>query len=130
MSRIAFVLCVLLAACGSPIGPLDRLKIGRDAVAIPAPASARQLWTELEACSGLKGDFDAVKWFVEPNGIMVGGKWKQGVWLTGNVIVLAPPNLDDPWTIKHEEMHALLRGSPDHPAKYFNGACGNLMTFA
>lgn len=126
MKRLLLVL--VLTACGDTIGPLEFFRLARDAVAIPAPAAARKIWTELEACSGLSGDFDDVQWFVAPNGFQVDGKWKHGIWFPENIIVLAPNTVNNYITIKHEELHALLRSGGDHPAEYFNGACGDLMS--
>lgn len=129
MRRGVVLFCFLLTGCSGVISPGEQRAIARDAVAIPTPSIARQTWNELEACSGLRGNFDAVRWLVEPNGIRVDGAWRGGAWIADwNAIVLAPPNQTDPFIIRHEEMHALLHGGSDHPAKYFNGACGDLMT--
>lgn len=127
--RSAWPILLVVLACSDPISPIEKATIEREAVAVAAPDSARQFWTQLEACSGLRGDFASVRWYVEPNGLMAGGEWRGGVWLADrNAIVLAPPNRKDPFTIRHEEMHALLRGGSNHPARYFNGVCGNLMS--
>lgn len=126
MKRLLFVLA--LTACADSIGPPSLFWMTRGLVDIPAPNQAREIWTELEACSGLRGDFDSVRWAVAPNGIRVKGKWKYGIWLPENVIVLAPNAVDNYITIKHEEVHALLRGGGNHPAKYFSGLCGDLMS--
>lgn len=118
MKRLLLVLA--LTACGSDIMGL------REAVPYDSPI-LRPLWQEIEACSGVRGDFDAVRFYLAPNGIKRDGEWAGGLWdQNGNKIYLTPPYKDDPRTIKHEEMHALLQ-TRDHPPQYFNGVCGNLM---
>lgn len=62
-----------------------------------------------------------------PNGMQAGGVNLAGRWVRdGNAILLTPPYKADWKAISHEEMHALLRGGANHPARFFNGACGDL----
>jgi hypothetical protein len=129
MKRLIALAVVVLSACSNPEGlTFEDVLFLRNAAPF-VPDNAEQLWNEVEACSGLKGDFSAVHWFVAPDGIKLHGKWISAFWRReGNAIVISPPYLHDTITIKHEEMHALLRGGVDHPHQYFvDGPCGNLM---
>lgn len=113
------LLFLALTACSTDIMGLQ------EAQPYDAP-ELRTLWNEVEACSGLVGDFDAVRWYLAPNGIKRNGVWVNALWREdGNKIFLTPPFKADPRTIKHEEMHALLQ-TPGHPAYYFHGVCGDL----
>ncbi len=116
-SALAFL---LVAACESPVMS--------DVHPYDAPPIYRQWYAELEACSGLKGDFDAIRFFTAES-ITEGGEQRRGYWTPRHKITLQD-NMVEPvfaWLIKHEMMHDLLN-SGAHPAHYFDGACGNLGT--
>jgi hypothetical protein len=130
MNRSLLLTAVLaIAACNNPDALTFEDELFLRNMVPFTPAAARTLWNEVEACSGLKGDFDAVRWFKAPDGIKRRGAWVAAIWRSGsNEIIISPPYLGDPRTIKHEEMHALLRGGVDHPHHYFvDGPCGYLM---
>lgn len=83
-------------------------------------------WARLEACSGLKGDFNSVAWYVSPQ-IAVRDSTYRGAYLPKNhAIILLDNAVNIARIVDHEEMHALLRGG-GHPLQYFNGVCGDLM---
>jgi hypothetical protein len=95
---------ILLMACTSPVEPKDALTWYR----------------ELEECSGLHGDFYAINWIVTddiPTGY-------YGWWNPPHTIRLRPSA--DEHKTKHEMMHDLL-GRGDHPPRYFDGVCGDLL---
>lgn len=109
-------LAVLTIACSDALAPFT------------LTAQYRVWWEELEACSGLSGDFDAVRFYVLPDrsSFTVDGKTYWGYWSPqGNTITLAERWAMTEKLVKHEEMHALLQDT-SHPAAYFNGACGDL----
>lgn len=119
MNKLLGLLCVLLSACHDITG------LGQ-ATAYNDPAFLRPLWVQLQQCSGLRGDFDAVRFETTPN-LTTDGRETLGIWLpTGNRIVVVERLENDPRIWRHEMMHALLHGGSDHPAKYFNGVCGYL----
>lgn len=119
MKRLLLIL--VLTACSTDITGL------REAVPYDSPV-LRPLWNEVEACSGISGDFNRVAFYLAPNGIKRNGVWVNALWEEdGNRISLTPPFKNDPRTIKHEAMHALLQRA-DHPPHYFNGVCGDLGT--
>lgn len=110
------IVLVLLAACVSPTAP------GMD-----APDVYRTWYSEVEACSGLRGDFDALM-LRTANAINVGGVEYSGYWTPPHTITirLEPAWLNDETLVKHEFMHDLLQ-SGAHPDAYFRGVCGDLI---
>lgn len=112
---------LLCAACAHDITGLNEM------VPYDNPAVLSPLWDNLEACSGLRGDFTTLHFFTAPS-LVTDGRDTNGLWLGGfNWIVVIDRLKNEPRVWKHEMMHALLGGGSDHPAKYFNGVCGNLM---
>lgn len=109
---------VALSACRDVTGPTG--------TPFTPPPIYRVWWAELEACSGLTGDFDGVRFYVvsslTQNGVAAAGGYSK----RNNAIVLVEKYLNRTETVQHEMMHALLRGIPGHPPQYFNGACGIL----
>lgn len=86
-------------------------------------------WREVEACSGLRGDFDDVNFFVVPGvtAMVWGNQVVNGVWLEeDNKIILAEGHVDDADTVRHEMLHALII-LPGHPREYFLARCGPLV---
>lgn len=120
------LLLLSLAACDSPTG------LPPGAERFTPPAVYRQWWTLTEACSGLQGSFDAVQWYLLPNGstlrlddgTVVDARWDG----RGNRIILAA-DLDGRYAgdlVRHEMLHALLqRGG--HPREAFIGRCGGIV---
>ena len=124
----AVVASLLLVACSNPFAPDEPWKAG--AVAYQSP-TLEVLWNKIEACSGLKGDLTAVRFYVTPARFKVsaegGALPAAGVWVPDeNAIYLARAYSQIDGLIMHEEMHALLH-RVDHPMSYFSGVCGPLM---
>jgi hypothetical protein len=120
------LLLLSLAACESPTG------LPPGAERFTPPAVYRQWWTLTEACSGLHGSFDAVRWYVLPNastlelddGTVVNAAWEA----RGNRIILA-----EEWDgryagdlVRHEMLHALLQAG-SHAREAFIGRCGGVV---
>jgi len=112
MDRLAIVLA--LVACSSPVEPSQ-----------PPPTEYREWYAEVEACSGLRGDFDRIHWTTQPD-VIVDGHSYYGYWYTDNTIVIRSDLVDYKHLVQHEEMHSLLR-SGQHPSEYFNQKCGDLI---
>lgn len=118
MRYYRFAALTLLMAC-SDLSGLGTAKPYYNATLYPV------LWDELTACSGIGGRLDAINFYtvehLERNGVELAGHWN-----IGNTIYFEAAYRDDPLIVKHEMMHAKIQSS-DHPAQYFNGACGDLM---
>ncbi|MFN2563760.1 MAG: hypothetical protein ABR499_01945 [Gemmatimonadaceae bacterium] len=122
-------LLVALGACTTPTEP----RFPRDAVSLDAQPQFALWWRMTEACSGLRGDLGAVRWFVQP-GVetlhvpgeadgQYGGYW----WAQGNRILLTEKAVTDGWLVRHEMLHALV-GRAGHRRSEFVDRCGGIVT--
>ncbi len=116
----ALSLVLLLAACSDLTAP-QRGEYG--AVPIPTTSQYRAWWSHLEACSGLSGDINAVRFYSVDSlsNHDVGREYPAT-----KQIYLVSIFVTDSLIVQHEMMHALLNVS-GHPAQYFNGPCGDLL---
>lgn len=87
------------------------------------PAEYREWWAKTEACSGLSGDFDRVRWQVVaghsfdcPSGQCVGH------WESNHEIYLSEDWAMNEMVVRHEMLHDLL-GRPGHPTPPFGHGC-------
>jgi hypothetical protein len=110
---------LLLAACGP-----DGFEPGGDlgALRFDPPPSYREMWTRAEACSGRRGNFDRIRWWVVP-GVETfeyspGQPYADGLWGSAGDITLAGAVLSHPMVVRHEMLHALGFGV-DHPRSPF-----------
>jgi hypothetical protein len=79
-------------------------------------------YRELEQCSGLKGDFHGLTIYESKDKYRLARTF-DGYWEPNSVVVR---NRWDKMAVQHEMMHDLT-GSNKHPARYFQGRCGDLM---
>jgi hypothetical protein len=114
------LLPVLLAACWLGTEP----DFPSGAVPLEPPAPYRLWWDLTQQCSGLTGEFSQVRWYVLPGaGELPSGH--HGYWYgAGNRIVLAEAHVLAGGLVRHEMLHALLRGEGAHSASYFRDRCG------
>lgn len=126
-----WVLAFLLLGCQPVVAPNDpvdgMMAIGRGfgdttyvvfVTQYTAPDKYREWFAETERCSGLKADFDKLRWYVTP------GPWKgplgvtYGLYHEGKILV-NQPQLMDSLLIDHEMLHFLLSENgwqpPDKP---------------
>ena len=97
------------------------------AVEVAAPAIYREWSDRTEACSGLKGNFSSVKWYVVPGveTFETDQGPKVGMWTlhgTTDRIVIAGVYQNTEMVVRHELLHHLL-GQAGHPAEYFVTRC-------
>lgn len=86
-------------------------------------------WAEVEACSGHRGDFRRVIWLWTPDSpyFRYENDWYDGYWFEfKHEIVLGAAYVGDSSVVTHEMLHDLLNRG-DHPAKYFDQACGAIV---
>ena len=100
------------------------------AIPLTAPTQYRLWWDATTACSGITRPFDSVGWYVVPGAYMfptptgeADGQYQQA----RNRIVLAEQSVGDGMVVRHEMLHALLRGTDGHPAPYFQHRCGGFV---
>jgi hypothetical protein len=94
------------------------------------PAQYRAWWALTEACSGVRGNFNAVTWYTVPNTntFSLEGEAVNGAWYGGhdNRIVLGDSAEFVGSLVRHEMLHALLQVS-GHPRQQFLGNCSDIV---
>lgn len=101
----ALLVAVLGVACeAAPSAPEDSLPF------VP-PGIYRRWYREAEACRGLLGDYELVRFYLVPNAgnhLELGVRGAIGRWTQPHrIYVLDGYDLDEP-TVKHEMLHDLL----------------------
>jgi hypothetical protein len=117
-----------LAACTSLVDP-DLPANGEQFT--PPPVYARW-WAMTQACSGLSGDLASVSWYVVPgvSAFPLQGQLVDGYWsFAGNRIVIAETARLDGGKVRHEMLHALIKGR-GHPRGKFLADCGGVVACA
>lgn len=92
-------------------------------------AQYRAWWALTEACSGLRGNFDAVSWYLYRGGdvfILEGTPVNAAWYASGNRIVLGGSEELNGSLVRHEMLHALLK-SGEHPRQQFLGSCSDIV---
>lgn len=130
MRLFKLALCALaLAACRSVTGPpLPEFRW------VTPPPEYATWYAEIEACSGLRGSFSAIRFGVADAVIIGSDSTYKGGWLPPHTIVIRAGYETNKLVVTHEFMHDLLQrkatGDPrtDHPLEYFlTGPCGPLL---
>jgi hypothetical protein len=119
-TRLA-VLAVSLLGCGSSTAPMDD-----GTQRLDAPGIYRTWYAQVETCSGLTGDYDALVLRWTKGAITVGTDAYSGYWKPKHTIVIQETWIYNETLVKHEFLHDLLQRG-DHPPEYFNGVCGDLI---
>jgi hypothetical protein len=114
---------LMLTACGP-----DGFEPGSDlgALRFDPPPSYREMWTLAEACSGRRGAFERIRWWVVP-GVETfeyspEKPYADGLWSSDGDLTLAGGALSHPMVVRHEMLHALGFGD-DHPSVPFADPC-------
>jgi len=95
------------------------------------PSVYTRWWGMVEACSGLRGSFESVKWYQVPNSdvVTLGSDLVGGYWAPPrNRIVLAGNAKFNGSLVRHEMLHALVRQTSGHSRIYFVGKCGGIVS--
>lgn len=101
-------ICVLLAAAACDGGTaVDEVRFS-----IVPPDAYAEHYAEAEACSGLTGDFERVKWFWTMT--FPGQAGTVGQWNPRREITILWRFRFDRRVIVHEALHDLLGGDKDH----------------
>jgi hypothetical protein len=112
-------LLLLLGACDW-FGP----SMPDGAVPFDPPAVYREWWAKTESCSGQRGSFDRVEWWViEAHGFECSSGMCAGHWDGNHGIVIARDWVEDPSIVRHEMLHDLLDDG-GHPSPPFGKHCG------
>jgi len=95
----------------------------------PPPVYARW-WDMTQSCSGITGSLAAVSWLVVPgtSDFQFKGQTVSGYWTAGsNSIVIADSVQLDGSVVRHEMLHALIKGS-GHPRSDFLQKCAGVVS--
>jgi hypothetical protein len=116
---------LLLQGC-SALAPSEAA-LPTGAVPTAAPAVYQEWAQKTEACSGIRGDFSTVKWYVVPGVETFSTKdgEKVGLWISngsGDTIILAGNYQNHEMVVSHEFLHHLLHRE-GHPQEYFSTKC-------
>lgn len=111
-AAVAFT--ILVGACGfEPDGerPFD------------PPPVYREWHARTQLCSGVRGDFERIRWFViEGDGFDCPSGRCAGRWQNEHDIYIASEYLLNEMVVSHEMLHDLL-GKPGHPDPPFGDPC-------
>lgn len=103
------IVLIVLTACGFDPG---------DDSPMTPPSVYREWWAKTEACSGLRGNFDRVKWSVVAGHSFPCASGRcAGHWEPGHEVFIAEQWLMNEMVVRHEMLHDLLEraGHPDPP---------------
>ncbi len=132
MNRLAQLCFTLAAVAAFTTSCIASTEAGfpENARPITPPAQFRVWWQVTEACSGTTSDFDAVQWYVVPDGSLAvdGTKYEGYTWLGRSPrIVVEQSSLDgDGLLIRHEMLH-VLSGVGKHLRRYYVEKCGGIV---
>ena len=123
---------LLLTGAGlAVLGCLDPFEPPFDTYRFDPPSVYSMLWRQVEDCSGLRGDFARIEWYVVPGAFIRRPDGHiNGAWQPPHTIYLSEYAAHDSpsgyFTVRHEMLHDLLQGGGDHPPVF--ATCGLLRT--
>lgn len=119
MKRAALLLFLALPGCDPIIGP--EFTRPPDA-SLAEPLAIYETWfSQTEACTGVTGDYESVRWFEVP-----GERWWDplrqqyavATWRPPHDIYITSAHFDDEYVVKHEVVHELLRGGENYDVRF------------
>jgi hypothetical protein len=113
-----------ILACGEIADP----QLPSGAVPMDPPSVYSMWWRLTEACSGVNGDFDSVRWFQltdVPQFAVRDTLYQSYWWANGNRIVIVGAKRLTGQLVRHEMLHALT--GPHHQREYFVDKCGGVV---
>lgn len=113
--KYLLALVLALAACAIPAPKLD--------VMFPEPEQFKAMYSDLEKCSGIQGDYGGIAWYTTTSNYHRGNHF-DAYWQPGGIVV-NQKKLADRELVLHEMMHDILKTAA-HPKEYFHGRCGDL----
>lgn len=104
---------MLFVSCLDPFAPPT------GAYRIESPGEYRAAWLGVEECSGLRGDFDRVRWYAVPGPSFPCPQGNcSGRWLRPHDIYITESHVHNGYSgyfvARHEMLHDLI-GAPGHP---------------
>lgn len=97
---------------------------------VPVPSTYAAWWKEIEQCSGRRGDFRAVTFFIYPDRdhVIVDGIGRSAWWnWKDSRIYVTKLSVAEAANVRYAMLRYLLPGAADEPAIYFKGMCSHLV---
>jgi len=89
------------------------------AVKMDPPPRYQEHWRAMEVCSGLRGSFAEVRWYIAFGDLRIDGEWTGAVsWMNHRQIVIRAALIDVDYMVRHEILHILVN-EPGHPSPPF-----------
>ena len=122
------LLCALLLAALAGCELITGPRLPENAVRFDPPTVYTEWWRMTEQCSALGGDLSRIAWYVVPEASVTSadGDEVQGLYLYGDRIVLSQSSMYSGPVVRHEMLHAMLKGK-GHPRADFVGRCGGVV---
>lgn len=119
---LALLLALLLPAC------FDAIQAPIGATWFEAPAIYHIWWAADLACTRTRSDYPMVIWFYSVPSDYRGfessdGRMAMGEWIPPHSVYLADSQLKTERTVRHEMLHDLLGGDPNHQSAAWD-RCG------
>jgi len=116
---LALASAATLAACYSIIEP--DINLPPDAQLVPPLPDYAQWYAEVEACTGVTGDFASVRWFAVPHEQWWDPIWEQyttGTWREPHDIYIADGRRETQSLVRHEMVHDVLQGGLTYDPRF------------
>jgi len=117
----------MVLAGGCSILSPTQIELPVGAVPMIAPGTYQAWFAKTEQCSGLRGTYQTISWYVVPDAATfeTSAGPKVGMWeKSGSVIriVIAGRYADHEMVVRHEMLHDIL-DREGHPPEYFVDRC-------
>lgn len=121
-------LLIALAVCASACASFDAPTFPAGAVPLdPVPSAFRALWADVEQCSGRRGDFDAVDFFIYPDRDYAPVTNRTTAWdWRARRIYLTRVSVTQPKQVRYGMLRYQLPGANTEPP-YYVAACAALI---
>jgi hypothetical protein len=122
MRRLLVVVMMVLASACASLPRMAETPNVTPIVDAEHMAKYASWYSEVEKCSGLQGDFQALNFYTTTDHLHLNRTF-DGYWEPGSIVVR---HVWEEEAVKHEMMHDLLHTNK-HPREFFQDKCGDLM---
>lgn len=122
MRKLIALAVLVVGGCTAEVTAVEFAPNAREL--LPIPEQYRQSWAELEACLGIRGDIETVRFFVDDNRPVNKMGYRAGANRERRWIVFQQEARQNKTTVKHEMTHIMANASAHEPP-WFRNECGN-----
>jgi hypothetical protein len=114
-----YLALLLLAGC------FDAIQAPRDVTWFAPPAYYADLWRADLECAGATGDMGRLTFYAVPGESFTSSRGERvwGEWISPHTIYVAAVRAHSGYLIRHEMLHDILNGDPDHSSPLWQ-KCG------